>query len=228
MSFESLYILPILLFSVVFHELAHGWMALRLGDPTAKAMGRLTLNPLPHIDPIGSVLVPLASIFFTGRVFIAWAKPVPINPMNFSNYRRDDFLVSVAGPLSNIFMAFVCTVCAIIISRVFPQLRYGDVTADSPSMMASGFAYLLMMFRGGIILNVGLAIFNLIPVPPLDGSHVLASFLPDDVADRYTNIGFYGIFIVMLLMNWHPFASFVMSIVSLIAYPFLLMLQLFS
>ncbi len=228
MSLESLYILPILLFSVVFHELAHGWMALRLGDPTAKALGRLTLNPIPHIDPIGSVLVPLASIFFTGRVFIAWAKPVPVNPMNFSNYRRDDFLVSVAGPVSNIIMAFFCTVIAIIISRIFPELRYGEVDTDSSSMVTNVFAYLLMMFRGGIILNIGLAVFNLIPVPPLDGSHVLASVLPDDLADRYENIGFYGIFIVMLLMNWQPFASLVMTVVSVLAYPFLLMLQMFS
>ncbi|TAK52212.1 MAG: site-2 protease family protein, partial [Bacteroidetes bacterium] len=84
MNLEQLYILPILIFSVVIHELAHGWMALRLGDPTAKNMGRLTLNPIPHIDPIGSILVPLISLFVTGRVFIAWAKPVPVNPMNFS------------------------------------------------------------------------------------------------------------------------------------------------
>src|SRR5258706_8774930 len=105
---EQLYILPVLLFSVVIHEISHGWMALRLGDTTARDLGRLTLNPIPHIDPVGSVLVPLLSLIAAGRVFIAWAKPVPVNPLNFSNYRRDDILVSVVGPFSNIVMALVC------------------------------------------------------------------------------------------------------------------------
>lgn len=227
MNLEQLYILPILIFSVVIHELAHGWMALRLGDPTAKNMGRLTLNPIPHIDPIGSILVPLISLFVTGRVFIAWAKPVPVNPMNFSNYRRDDFLVSVVGPLSNILLAFVCTLVFIIISKVTPDAYVNDPFGESTSLYNSAFDYLLMMFGSGIMLNVGLAVFNLIPVPPLDGSHVLSSFLPDEVADRYNSIGFYGIFIIMLLMNWRPFSSLIMTIIMTIAYPFQLMIHLF-
>jgi Zn-dependent protease len=105
---ENIYIVPILIFSVVIHEMAHGWVALRCGDTTARDLGRLTLNPIPHIDFFGSILVPLLSIITTGRVFIAWAKPVPINPGNFSNYKRDDSLVTAAGPFSNLLTAFIC------------------------------------------------------------------------------------------------------------------------
>ena len=112
---EELYILPVLLFSVVIHEISHGYMALRLGDSTAKEMGRLTLNPIPHIDPMGSVVVPLFSLLVAGQVFIAWAKPVPINPLNFPNYRRDDLLVAAVGPLSNIVLAFVCSLFVIVL-----------------------------------------------------------------------------------------------------------------
>src|SRR5208283_2452994 len=111
---DQLYILPILLFSVIIHEISHGWMALRLGDTTARDMGRLTLNPIPHIDLFGSILVPLMSLASTGQVFIAWAKPVPINPANFKHYTRDDILVSTIGPFSNIVLSLFCTVCFII------------------------------------------------------------------------------------------------------------------
>jgi len=228
MDFSQLYILPILLFSVVVHELSHGWMALRLGDTTARDMGRLTLNPIPHIDPIGSILVPLMSILFTGRVFIAWAKPVPVNPFNFSNYRRDDLLVSIVGPLSNIFMAFVCTIIYIIIARFVPESYLRSPFGESSSVTNNAFDYLLLMFGGGIMMNVGLAVFNLIPVPPLDGSHVLATFLPDHVADRYQSIGFYGIFAIILLMNFHPFASVIMTIIYTLTFPFQLMIHIFA
>ncbi len=228
MGLEQLYILPILLFSVVFHELAHGWMALRLGDTTARDMGRLTMNPIPHIDPVGSVLVPLISLITTGSVFIAWAKPVPVNPFNFSNYRRDDILVSVAGPLSNIIMALVCTIFYVLISRLAPSEVFSEPFGQTSNLTNSAFDFLLLMFKGGIIMNIGLAVFNLIPVPPLDGSHVLASFLPDTVADMYRSIGFYGIFLILFLMNWQPFASLIWTIISLIAYPFFIFIQLFS
>src|SRR5512142_2105649 len=107
---EQLDVLPILLFSVIVHEIAHGWMALKLGDPTARDMGRLTLNPIPHIDPVGSMLVPLISFFAAGTVFIAWAKPVPVNPLYFRNLRRDGILVSVVGPASNLLLALFCAI----------------------------------------------------------------------------------------------------------------------
>ena len=105
---ENIYVVPILIFSVVIHEMAHAWIALRCGDTTAKDLGRITLNPVPHIDMFGSIIIPLFSILATGRVFIAWAKPVPINPLNFRNFKRDDTLVTIAGPLSNLIIAFLC------------------------------------------------------------------------------------------------------------------------
>jgi Zn-dependent protease len=193
---EQLYILPILLFSVVIHEIAHGWMALRLGDPTAKMMGRLTMNPIPHIDPVGSILVPLISLLTAGQVFIAWAKPVPVNPANFSNYRRDDVLVSIVGPISNIVLALACTLLFILFALARSWVGAPDGTA-----VDEGFIFLCRMFYGGILLNIVLAVFNLIPVPPLDGSHVLASMLPDEAAESFRRIGFFGVIAIIFLMR---------------------------
>ncbi len=193
---DQLSLLPILLFSVIIHEIAHGWMALRLGDPTAKMMGRLTLNPVPHIDPVGSILVPAFSLVAAGQVFIAWAKPVPVNPMNFANFRRDDVLVSVVGPISNIVLALACTLLFIACALIRGQAGFPEGgTADQATL------FLCRMFYGGIALNIVLAVFNLIPVPPLDGSHVLASLLPDELANRFMKIGFFGVFIVILMMR---------------------------
>lgn len=219
---EQLYLLPILLFSVIVHEISHGWMALRLGDPTAKEMGRLTLNPIPHIDPLGSILVPAFSLLTTGRVFIAWAKPVPVNPLNFSNMRRDDILVSVVGPISNLILSLCCTIAVIVIWKLQPLFQ------DSSDVVREGMKFLLDMFRGGITLNIVLAVFNLIPIPPLDGSHVVASLLPDELSEQYRNIGFFGIFIIILLMRWEPFAVLFSGIISTIATPFQYLLFLFA
>ncbi len=219
---EQLYILPILLFSVVIHEISHGWMALRLGDTTARDLGRLTLNPIPHIDPIGSIVVPLFSLLTTGRVFIAWAKPVPVNPLNFSDMRRDDILVSVVGPVSNYVLAFLCTIAYILLAKLVPLLP------DSSPLLADGLGYLLKMFYGGIVLNIVLGVFNMVPIPPLDGSHVVASLLPDDLSDRYRSIGFFGIFLILLLMRWPPFALLFSRVIALLALPFERMIDLAS
>lgn len=217
---DQLYILPVLLFSVVIHELAHGWMALRLGDPTARDLGRLTLNPIPHIDPVGSILVPLMSLLVAGRVFIGWAKPVPVNPMNFSNYRRDDILVSVVGPFSNLVLAVVFTLMVIVIGHLSPLL-------ESLHPFANEFGgFLLKMFYSGIALNIVLAMFNLIPIPPLDGSHVVASLLPSQLSAQYRRVGFFGIFLVILLMQWPPFAGFFSSLIVTLMYPFDLLIHL--
>ena len=219
---EQLYILPILLFSVIIHEIAHGWMALRLGDTTARDMGRLTLNPIPHIDPVGSILIPLFSLAVAGRVFIAWAKPVPVNPANFSQYRRDDILVSVVGPISNIFIALVCTVIYIVIQKLDPGVDHAN------QLVNDTFTFFLKMFHGGIILNVVLAVFNLIPVPPLDGSHVVASLLPAELSVRYRRLGFAGIFIVLLLVRWQPFASLFTYVITTLLFPFEMMIRFFA
>ena len=161
-------------------------MALRLGDSTARDSGRLTFNPIPHIDPIGSIAIPLLSYISVGSVFIAWAKPVPINPANFRNYRRDDILVSITGPFSNLLMAFCCAVLYIFSERLFGPLKL--IENNFQREIA---AFLIHMFAAGITLNIFLAVFNLIPVPPLDGSHVLSAMLPAEIGERYRQIGFF-------------------------------------
>lgn len=208
---EHLYIIPVLLFSVIIHEIAHGWVALRLGDPTAKALGRLTLNPIPHIDLIGSILVPLASLAAAGTVFIAWAKPVPINPGFFRNPRRDDVLVSLAGPLSNLLLA---TMFALVVGCLIAVVKIaGSVDDPSPVLV-----FVLNMLYAGVYLNVVLALFNLLPIPPLDGSHLLASLLPARAAYWFTRLGFAGIVVVILVMRipqvqeaFHALIVFVVS-----------------
>lgn len=197
---SELYILPVLLFSVIIHEISHGYAALKLGDPTARDMGRLTLNPIPHIDLVGSIIVPLFSLITVGHILIAWAKPVPVNPMNFSNYRRDNVIVSSVGPISNLIMATTCAIITILLLKIQPLI--GDAAASS-----AFFIFLLDMFSRGIQLNVILGVFNLVPVPPLDGSHVLAAFLPASTAEAYSRIGFVGIFLILILMKMPAFLA---------------------
>ncbi len=197
---DKIYILPVLLFSVIIHEISHGYAALKLGDPTARDMGRLTLNPIPHIDLVGSIIVPLFSLIAVGQVMIAWAKPVPVNPMNFSNYRRDEVIVSSVGPISNLIMATVCAIITIILLKIQPLI--GGAAASSAFFM-----FLFKMFSTGIYLNIILGVFNLVPIPPLDGSHVLAAFLPQSSAEAYSRIGFVGIFLILILMKVPAFLA---------------------
>jgi Zn-dependent protease len=212
---DTLYILPILLFSIVVHEVAHGWMALRLGDTTARDLGRLTLNPIPHIDPIGSVLVPLISLFSTGSVFIAWAKPVPVNPMMFRNPRRDDILVSTVGPFSNLLVAGLCAVLYVV-----SVLAIGPMENVPEGLSTEVATFVINMFGAGITLNIFLAVFNMIPVPPLDGSHVLASVLPDRLGDQYRQIGFFGIIVVIFLMRVEVVRDFMYMVVLTLRLPY--------
>jgi Zn-dependent protease len=220
---ENIYIIPLLIFSVVIHEMAHAWVALRCGDTTAKDLGRITLNPIPHIDLVGSILIPVVSIIATGRVLIAWAKPVPIDPRNFRSFKRDDTLVTIAGPLSNLIIAFLC---------VFGVVGFFYLnSAIKPNGDSVGYefiGYMIKMFYAGILLNVSLAIFNMIPIPPLDGSHVLANVLPDHAAMRYRSIGFSGIFIILMLFNFVPgFARFFFSIIYSVSQPYYKLIDVF-
>lgn len=219
---ETLPIFPILIFSIVVHEVAHGFTALKLGDPTARDLGRLTLNPIPHIDLFGSILVPLMSYLAAGTVFIAWAKPVPVNPMYFKHFRRDDILVSAAGPFSNMIVAIGCALFYVITVKLF-----GPIHEIPDGFERSFVGFLNAMFLGGITLNIFLAVFNLIPVPPLDGSHVLASLLPAEIGNRYRQIGFFGIIAVLLLMRVEPFREFILFVVRSLILPYRLLIDFF-
>lgn len=180
---------PVLLFSMVAHEFAHGYAALKQGDPTAYQLGRLTWNPLKHIDPFFTILLPMLT-FFTGGFIFGGAKPVPVMPRNYRNYRRGDIIVSMAGIVTNLALALLCAVVIValgLMGRVLP------VATDT-------LAILQRMFITGIVFNLILAMFNLLPIPPLDGSHVMKYLLPPAWAIRYQQVGMYGIFILMILM----------------------------
>ena len=187
---ELLIVLPVLIFSIVLHEVAHGWVARQQGDPTAAMLGRLTLNPIPHIDPIGSILVPAMLSLMPGGIIFGWAKPVPVNPRNFRNFKRGDILVSLAGVTVNFFLAIAFTV-VMALAEWLIQL--------APDM-AGTWLILRGMAEYGVIINFVLMLFNLIPIPPLDGSHVFAYLLPTRLAVRYRQIGMGGTVIVLLLL----------------------------
>ena len=191
---ELLLALPVLLLSVVLHEYAHGWMALRQGDRTALEAGRLTMNPAAHIDPVGSILVPLILWLAPGNVLFGWARPVPVDPRNFRNYRRGDVLVSLAGVAANLLLAALFTALIIVLIHLGRVLPAGEEV----------FSLLRAMAQFGIWLNLILVFFNLIPIPPLDGSHVLYHLLPARLALAYREIGRYGMVVLLLILFLAP------------------------
>jgi Zn-dependent protease len=188
---EFLLALPVLLFSMVAHEYAHGYAALKNGDPTAYMLGRLTFNPLKHIDPWMTVLLPVLLWFGSGgRVVFGGAKPVPVNPRNYRRYRRGDIIVSLAGITTNVGLAVICVVLAIVLGLLgFALPAFGGVLA-----------LLQRMMFWGIWLNLLLASFNLIPIPPLDGSHVLYHLLPPALGARYRAFSQYGFLVLLALI----------------------------
>ena len=183
-----------LVFAIVFHEVAHGWVANRLGDPTARDLGRLTLNPIPHIDLIGTIIMPLMLFLLTdGRMLFGYAKPVPINPHNFKDPKKGMALSSLAGPGVNIVMAVICS----FLLRVVMAGLEGKM----PETVWSWFATPVTLMLGyGVIINVVLAVLNMIPIPPLDGSRVVYWLLPDRQAAMYYRLEPYGTFILMALI----------------------------
>ncbi|HCB22245.1 TPA: site-2 protease family protein [Candidatus Daviesbacteria bacterium] len=190
----------ILLFSVIVHEVMHGYVALKFGDHTAQKMGRLTLNPIPHIDPFGTILLPaliLIPSLLTGTPvgpLLAWAKPVPVNPLNFSNIRKGELFVSAAGVLANFALAALCALIFHILNSlpmVFPELLGR-----------------LLLF--GVRINLFLGVFNLLPIPPLDGSKVLLSQLPYNLAKQYQKLERYGFLLLLFLIFIFPTPLFLL------------------
>ena len=206
---------PILI-AIVFHELAHGFAANRLGDPTARMLGRLTLNPIAHIDPFGTVLLPLMLLIFTSGQFVfGYAKPVPINPMNFKNPKRDMAISAAAGPIMNIALALLSS---LILHFVLTPLLH----ISSKSVAETILAPLLVLFTYSSFVNIILATFNMIPIPPLDGGRVLTGFLPYKQAVSFSRIEPYGFLIVLLLIFTHianyvimPFIAFWINLLHL-------------
>ena len=194
----------ILAFSI--HECAHAWTANRLGDPTAMMLGRVTLNPLKHLDPLGSVVFPLISLVYGGYL-IGWAKPTPVTGRNFKNYRRDDILVTLAGPASNLLSASIALILLILIKHLLPNGVVSIATAMAITMHVPGVAteglpalFPIALFLYLVLfINLLLFVFNLIPLPPLDGSHVLRHFLPYKAAQLYDRMGMFALLILFLV-----------------------------
>ena len=183
----AIWIVPVL-FAITLHEAAHAWIANLCGDATAKLLGRLSINPLKHIDPIGTVLIPILVGVLSGFQFVfGWAKPVPINWYKLRKPRRDMALVAVAGPVANILMAFVWALCA----------KLGALLNPDASLVA---LFILLTGEAGIIINLVLCFLNLIPIPPLDGSKILASLLPPRLATHYQKLEPFGFLILCILL----------------------------
>ena len=186
----------VLLFSVIIHEVAHGYVAMLNGDPTARLAGRITLNPIPHIDPIGTILLPAILLLTGSRLLFGWAKPVPVNPSYYRDFRLGEVTTSVAGPASNLLLA--------LLFSFLLRLNVGG-----PG--------LLLLAYYGCTINIFLAIFNLIPIPPLDGSHLVAAFLPYRLLQYYRYLEPVGFIIILLLFYSGIMGMILMPLFYLIA-----------
>jgi Zn-dependent protease len=197
-DFQTLLIYAIpLIFAITVHEFAHGWVANQRGDSTARMLGRLTLNPIKHIDPVGTILMP-AILFFTGSPFLfGWAKPVPINFNALKSPKQDMILVALAGPVSNFIMALLWLLVIVFALNLQSQL-------------------LMDMAHFGIAINLVLGVFNLLPLPPLDGSRVVSALLPNHLAYRYNKLEAYGLYILLGLLFLGIFERVILPIVNFI------------
>jgi Zn-dependent protease len=214
-----LLIAPVLLLSMVAHEYAHGYAALRQGDSTALQLGRLTWNPLKHVDPFLTVILPLMT-FFAGGFIFGGAKPVPVVPRNFRNYKRGDIIVSLAGVAANAVLVVAFTLLMIPVGMI----------GQSVAELSGAAANAQQMLRWGILFNLILIFFNLLPIPPLDGSHVFKYLLPTGWRSAYQQIGRYGLLILVLLLTvgrdvlfiWMSPISSVLRFALRIVFPYML------
>lgn len=201
----------LLLFSLCVHECAHAWMASRLGDQTAREMGRVSLNPMDHIDPIGTLLFPALMIFgplvgftFFGGMLIGWAKPTPVITRNFRRIVRDDNLTTLAGPVSNLLIVFAAMIVLAIVSVAVPDGRQYVYYAFHRNLLvgvSSGVQTVALLATLAILVNLSLFFFNLLPIPPLDGSHLLRNALPYNAVQAYDRIPIWISYLLMMILG---------------------------
>jgi len=219
-----LFVISIVSIIISMHEAAHAYIANRLGDPTAKLLGRITLNPSAHIDPLGTLVVPLILLVLSGGAFVfGWAKPTPINPLNFENPRKDSALTAFAGPASNFILATIIGV----VSRLIPltsetknlivRLGFGGQWDNLFNIIDGDIlAFIFLALTGIVIFNLILGIFNLIPVPPLDGFRILVGILPKDLALKLATLESYGpiVLILFLFVFINIFSGFISTLIT--------------
>jgi len=205
--FQALTLIVPLILAIVFHEVAHGYTARLLGDPTASQRKRLSLNPLRHIDPIGTIILP-GMLKLAGAPVFGWAKPVPVNPLRLGNPRRDMMLVAAAGPGSNLVLAAIGAILLGLLAR--------SVTSPEPGI---GIAFVAANLSNFIAINVFLAMFNLLPIPPFDGSHIVEGLLPEDAARAYARLRPYGFVLLLTLLLVVPWLFPGLGIVQRLVMP---------
>ena len=189
--------IPVLLFALTAHEFAHGYVAFRLGDPTAKAAGRLTMNPLKHLDPMGTIAIFL--------IKFGWARPVPVNPNYFRNPRQDMLVVALAGPMTNLIIAIASGLLFKVLIAIAPMLPSTETVVTTFSFMINCLAY-------SVILNLILCVFNFLPIPPLDGSRILMGVLPEKLAIQYSQYEKYGFILLLILVFTGSFGKIISPI----------------
>ncbi len=203
----SIWAIPILA-AIVFHEVAHGWVAFRLGDPTAARMGRLTLNPISHIDLFGTVIIPLILVIANAPFLFGYAKPVPVNFQNLRNPKRDMIWVALAGPATNIILALV----SYLLLKILVSL---DLPRDG-SLASTIVIPLIYMLHASARINIVLAVFNTFPIPPLDGGRVLVGLLPEPYSTTVARVEPYGFLIILVLLMSHLLVAVLFPLVRLV------------